>query len=343
MSNRPQVEISDMTQLSPAPVVSVAMVTYNHESWIRNAIEGVLMQEAPFDYELVIGEDCSSDATRSIVLDYQRRFPSLIRVICSERNVGPAANHGRVIDAARGEFLAFCEGDDYWCNPRKLAAQVALLQADPGAGAAHSDWIRARNDGANSWILDLRSVHHRMRRKYLEGDLFPVFYFAKVLRTCTLMLRRSALQAYQGDRISTPAYRFGDTVIASYVTSRWRVAYWPEVSAVYRESPGSLLRSGLQSKIAFLKSCLAFDDDARQYFADRSDYPQAYRLEIGLGLFLWAVKARDRGAAVLALRDLRAHFGVRGFFVACWRALSIRLPTLRRRGDAGAASAAAWR
>jgi glycosyltransferase involved in cell wall biosynthesis len=331
-----QVEVSDMSQLSAAPVVSVLMVTYNHGSWINDAIDGVVKQDCPFDFELIIGEDCSSDNTREIVLEYQHRFPHLIRVIHSDRNVGAAANHGRVVAAARGEFLAFCEGDDYWCHPGKLAAQVALLRADAQAAMVHADWIRARHDGGGGWVIDWRkSVHHRMRRKYLEGDLFPVFYFGKVLRTCTLMMRRSALQAFQSDRIAIPAYRFADTVIAAYLTSQWRVAYWPEVSAIYRESPGSLLRSGMQSKIAFLKSSLDFDSDARSYFSARPDYPHAYRWEMSVGLFLWAIKARDREAAMLALRDLRANFGVIDFIASGWRTLAIRLPTLvRQRGEA---------
>jgi glycosyltransferase involved in cell wall biosynthesis len=318
-------------------------VTYNHERWISQAIDSIVVQECPFDYELVIGEDCSNDATRAIVLDYQRRYPHLIRVIYSDCNVGAAANHGRVVAAARGEFLAFCEGDDYWCHPGKLAAQVALLRADAGAAMVHSDWIRAW-DGGDGWVIDWRkSVHRRMRRRYLEGDLFPVFYFGKVLRTCTLMLRRSALQAFQQDRIAIPAYRFADTVIAAYLTSRWRVAYWPEVAAIYRESPGSLLRSGVQSKIAFLKSSLDFDSHARRYFSARPDYPHAYRWEVSVGLVLWAIKAHDRRVAMFALRDLRANFGLFDFIASGWRTLAIRLPTLvRQRSGASRVPGHSW-
>jgi glycosyltransferase involved in cell wall biosynthesis len=327
-------EVSDRARLSAVPVVSVIMVTYNHERWIGEAIESVVSQECPFDYELIIGEDCSSDQTRTIVLDYQRRFPHLIRVIHSESNVGAAANHGRSLQVARGEFLAFCEGDDYWCHLGKLAAQVALLRAEPAAAMAHTDWIRARFHDRAGWKTDRQnSNHRRMRRKYLEGDLFTVFYFAKILRTCTLLVRRSAIQAFLDDNLSIPAYRFGDTVIAAYLTSRWRVAYWPEVSAVYRESPGSLLRSGLQSRITFLQSSLQFDSDARRYFAGRRDYPGAYRWEVSVGLLLWAIKARDPGMAMFALRDIRANFGVLDFIAAGWQTVRIRLPSVfRQRG-----------
>lgn len=312
------------------------MVAYNHEPWLAAAIEGIVGQDFPQGFELVIGEDCSTDHTRDIALEYQRRFPHLVRVITSAHNVGPAANHARVIAAAKGELLAFCEGDDHWCHPGKLQAQAALLQADDGAAMVHSDWVRSRRGSDGEWRHRHEdSEQARMPLRWLEGELFPVFYLGRILRTCTLMVRRSALEAYRADPLSQQAYRFEDTVINAYLTSRWRVAYWPQVAAVYRESPGSLLRSGVASKIAFLRSSLQFDTDARRRFHDRRDYPQAYRWEIGVGMMLWGLKGRDLAAVRDALADLAGHFGVLGFIAAGWRTLALRLPR-RRRGQGAA-------
>lgn len=320
-------ETSDSSQLSPSPRVSVLMVTYNHGEWVGAAIESILSQDDCGGFELIIGEDCSTDRTREVVLEYQRRFPQTIRVLTSEENVGPAANHARVIAAARGEFLAFCEGDDYWCHPRKLAEQADLLARDAGAAMVHANWVRSRRSRDGSWRADFRAPEHSgIPNRLLEGDLFHVFYFGKILRTCTLMLRASALQAYKADPISTRRYRFEDTVINAFFTSRWRVAYWPEVAAVYRESPGSLLRSGLESKIRFLQSSLQFDSDARLYFADRKDYPQAYRWDVATGLLLWAIRGRDWAAARQALSDIRSNFGMFGFVRSGWQSIRRRLP-----------------
>ena len=82
----PSQEISDPAVLSKNPVVSVKMITYNHEPYIPQAIEGVLMQETNFPIELIIGEDCSTDGTREIIFDYQQKYPDIIRVITSEKN-----------------------------------------------------------------------------------------------------------------------------------------------------------------------------------------------------------------------------------------------------------------
>jgi len=105
------------------PLVSVETITYNHASYIRQCIEGVLMQKTSFPFELVIGEDCSTDGTREIVLDYAQKYPEIIQAITSESNVGARNNSKRVQSACQGKYIAICEGDDYWIDPLKLQKQ----------------------------------------------------------------------------------------------------------------------------------------------------------------------------------------------------------------------------
>lgn len=136
----PSREISDPAVLAKAPLVSVWMTTYNHEPYIARAIEGVLMQETTFPIELVIGEDCSTDRTREIVMEYQKRRPDITRVITSEQNVGLYENDRRVNKALRGKYVAFCEGDDYWIHSRKLTMQVEIMEANPEVGLVHGGY-----------------------------------------------------------------------------------------------------------------------------------------------------------------------------------------------------------
>ena len=86
-----------------SPLVSVFMITYNHLSFIKKAIEGVLKQETNFDYELVIGEDCCTDGTRGIVLEYAKKYKDAIRTIMSDENVGAKQNDQRTMKASRGK------------------------------------------------------------------------------------------------------------------------------------------------------------------------------------------------------------------------------------------------
>lgn len=126
------IEISAPEKLPEAPVLSVLMITYNHESYLSQALDMILTQKTDFLFEVVIGEDCSTDNTRQVALDYQRRFPDKIRVLYSPNNVGSSRNFARTLEACRGKYVAICEGDDYWTDEYKLAKQVAWLEKHPG-------------------------------------------------------------------------------------------------------------------------------------------------------------------------------------------------------------------
>jgi glycosyltransferase involved in cell wall biosynthesis len=111
--------------------LSVAMITYNHERYIREAIESVLAQEVNFEYEIVIGEDCSTDGTRAIITDFQRRYPGRIKLLVRERNIGGLRNLESTLTACSGQYLAILEGDDYWTRTDKLQRQTDFLDAHP--------------------------------------------------------------------------------------------------------------------------------------------------------------------------------------------------------------------
>lgn len=111
-------------------IVSVCMITYNHEKFISEAIEGVLMQKTTFPIELIIGEDCSTDATRSICVDYKKNYPEIIKLQLPETNKGMMRNFIENMQAATGKYIALCEGDDYWTDPYKLQKQVDFLEVN---------------------------------------------------------------------------------------------------------------------------------------------------------------------------------------------------------------------
>jgi glycosyltransferase involved in cell wall biosynthesis len=135
-----------MADTNDRPKVSVCMVTYNQERYIAQAIESVLAQTTDFRVEIVIGEDCSTDSTRSIVRSFAERHPDRIRPFYHERNLGAKQNFMRTYDACDGEYMAILEGDDYWTCPQKLQRQVDALDSRPDwsicfhpAAIAHED------------------------------------------------------------------------------------------------------------------------------------------------------------------------------------------------------------
>ncbi len=113
--------------------LSVVIITYNQVSFIRQCMESVLAQQFDASWEIVVADDASSDGTAQILGDYAQRHPHLIQLVTATANQGLVGNLRRALAVARGEYIAYLDGDDYWTDPRKLARQVAILDAHPEA------------------------------------------------------------------------------------------------------------------------------------------------------------------------------------------------------------------
>ncbi|GAA4753331.1 glycosyltransferase family 2 protein [Flavisolibacter ginsenosidimutans] len=182
------------------PLVSVCVITYNHEKYIKAAVESVLMQETDFPCEFIIGEDCSTDNTRKILQEYAERFP--IRLLLPEKNQGAQQNWKAVMQAARGKYVAFFEGDDCWTDPQKLAKQFKALEDHPEAVLCYT----------NAKIFDTKNPDSNIY--FREENKPPVFKnkYETVrscpMPTCTIFFRNVlpelpawSLKAYAGDYI----------------------------------------------------------------------------------------------------------------------------------------------
>ena len=125
------------------PLVTVSLVTFNHGKYVEQAIDGILQQETDFSFEILIGDDRSSDETLNILKDYQRSYPKKIRVIVSNSRLGAITKNGRLnfirnLRMARGKYIALLEGDDYWTDKKKLKKQVQSIKSNPDAvGSFH--------------------------------------------------------------------------------------------------------------------------------------------------------------------------------------------------------------
>lgn len=146
------------------PFVSIIMTTYNQEKYIRQAIDGVLFQITDFPYELIIGEDCSSDSTLSIVEEYQKQYPDRIHLITSPANVGMRANELRCLKAATGKYIAYCEGDDYWIHPDKLQIQTDRMEEDPEISMS----FHAILNDLSSLSMPNQEVHYHVGDHYFD-------------------------------------------------------------------------------------------------------------------------------------------------------------------------------
>lgn len=239
-------EISDPAVLSKTPLVSVKMITYNHEPYITQAIEGVLIQETDFPIELVIGEDCSTDRTAQIVMEYQKKHPDIIRVITSEQNVGMKKNSLRTEKACRGKYLAYCEGDDYWHHPQKLQKQVDFLESNTDYGVVHSDVIlydvvrkRERPTRKRGGLVDERAYE-----EIITGKRF--LWTPSVCVRGTIL--RKAIEAHFAE-LYNPEWPMGDRQRWFEFAKLAKVKYIDEKLATRNQLPESASRSKSTSKL----------------------------------------------------------------------------------------------
>lgn len=219
------------------PLVSVCMITYNHEPYIRKSIDCVLAQETKFPFELVIGEDCSTDGTREIVFDYQKKYPDIIRVVNSNKNVGAHNNNIRTRKACRGKYMAFCEGDDYWHHPRKLQKQVDYLESHPECGLVFSVSHRLHVE-TGKLVKDYRG--YEGENVLVQGS--PKQALGALLRgkcritTCTVCLRKDLLDvliASDPFLYTSGHFLVGDTQIWAEFSQISRLGYIDESLATY--------------------------------------------------------------------------------------------------------------
>lgn len=126
-------QVSTETKNKSEIEVSIICLAYNHEKYIRDALEGFLMQRTSFPFEIIVHDDASCDRTQEIVKEYQEKYPDIIVPFFEEENQYSKGTWitRLCLGVARGNYIAICEGDDYWIDPNKLQMQYELMVSDP--------------------------------------------------------------------------------------------------------------------------------------------------------------------------------------------------------------------
>jgi glycosyltransferase involved in cell wall biosynthesis len=241
------------------PKASVFVLTHNHVAWIGQALESALAQEAPFEFELLVADDCSTDGTREIVREYADRHPDLIRTFLPERNLGVAGIWLPAARQCRGEYVAILEGDDYWTSPAKLARQVALLDSRPGWSSCFHRATLFHEDGRPS-----RPATPAFDREVFELD--------DLLRACfipflTVIFRRDVLASVPEWTFS---YRWFDWLFHLFCARRGPIGFLDEDMAAYRVHAGG--NWSAQDRTSQL------EEDLKVYERLATELPQRRRL-----------------------------------------------------------------
>jgi glycosyltransferase involved in cell wall biosynthesis len=254
-------EISDPAVMAVQPLVSVQMLAYRHERFLAKAIEGVIAQICDFPIELVIAEDCSPDGTLAIAVDYQRRYPHLIRVITGDKNVGMHRNAARFEKVSRGKYIAICEGDDYWHHPQKLQMQVALMTSNPAMTFCHTDFDRKTR--FRTW----HSKHRNHPTPWLaQGDAYLALLYEWSVMTATTIFRRDVMVAFKNSEFDNSDWPFGDYNLLIFASLIGTIGYIEASTTTYRKVRGS---AGNQSNNAHLRVTMANEECVEAFLRKR--------------------------------------------------------------------------
>jgi len=232
--------------------ISVLMTTFQHERYIARAIDGVLEQRG-VEFELLVGDDASTDRTRDVISEYARAHPEVIRTFFPERNLGQAgkAIFSELIERAGGDYLAVLDGDDYWTSPDKLRRQVAYLDEHPESSMCFHNVLcvyedEARPDGPYNGPDQADEVDvSALLDRCLVASCSPVF-------------RRASIAPLPAWYFALP---WGDWPLYFIAAGHGAVRYLPDLMGVYR-----IHRAGMYTKLSrldALENRTAFYDGLR--------------------------------------------------------------------------------
>jgi glycosyltransferase involved in cell wall biosynthesis len=255
-----------MNQSNIEPLVSICCLTYNHAPYIRDAIEGFLMQKTNFPIEILIHDDASTDGTADIIREYEAQYPDIIKPIYQTENQyskGINPYPAFVYPLARGKYIALCEGDDYWIDPYKLQKQVDFLEANPEYGLVHTN-CKKNTVGQETQLQSDEMI----TSGYIFKELISHEFFISTLTVC--VKKELIMHWYESikevSRIKD--WKMGDYPLWLEGSLKTKFKYLEDVTAVYRILPKSASHSSKKYKrYNFFKSVY----DIKFYFFEKSN------------------------------------------------------------------------
>ena len=229
-------------------LVSIRCLVYNHEPYLRQCLDGFVMQKTNFRFEAIVHDDVSTDGSAAIIREYAEKYPDIIKPIYETENQYSKRDGSlfNIMNAAcRGKYIAMCEGDDYWIDPLKLQKQVDFLEVRPDYGMIYTAFDRVDVNG--NTIVNDKQLNRQLNRSK-SGWLFYDLILGNFIQTLTVMMRKNALtniEAYYDKIYDYPLFL--------HISGKSKIYFMNKKTGCYRITPTGAMHTGL----------ISFDENAK--------------------------------------------------------------------------------
>ena len=294
MISRTQEDIMKNWNMSEidTPLVSVKCMTYNQEKYIGQCIDGFLMQKTSFPFEILIHDDCSTDDTTNIVLEYAKKYPKIIKPILEDENQyskHDGSHHKKIDTAIKGKYIALCEGDDYWIDENKLQMQVDFLENNPEYGMCYT---KAKPYNQSMQKFNKKSIgadFDGFEDLLKNGNRIP---------TLTTVYRKDLLDKYQKEiQPGNKGWLMGDYPMWLYFSHESKVKFFDKTTAVYRVLENSASHSvDVEKQFRFEKS----NREIRQFYANKYNIIVEFEDDVFIRFYIYVNMLKKKYDANIA-------------------------------------------
>ncbi len=307
-------------------IISVVVLTYNEERTIARTLDSILEQKCHVPFEIVIGEDCSTDGTRKICEEYAAKYPDIIRLMDKAPNKGVIDNYYDCILACKGKYIADCAGDDFWIASDKLEKEVSILENDESVTLVHTDWVYYNEKTGDRTAPPANTFNNPITdgKEMLEAIVIQTRM--PVIHSCTSMYRADILKReYEKNTELFRNKEFGceDLQVCFIMALNGNIAYIPEVTLCYSYGMPTVSTSGDDKKqFMFVKRVTDLSHYLRSEYGLRSDAIDRYFEHRVFALSMHAFRSGDRQLRCEAMK-CKGRWGVK----RAWKAMLVNAIT----------------
>lgn len=221
--------------------LSICCITYNHEKYIEDALNSFLNQKLNFDFEIIIGDDASTDNTQKILKQYQEHYPEIIKPILRKNNIGSMENFMSVLKEAQGDYVAYCDGDDYWIDDNKIIKQIDALEKHPKCSFSFHDTLLVDQDKK-----PLKLLSKGRKNEYFEDGVISggevIGAPIRIAHANSLLFRKEVIE----DLTLLEKLKFspnGDFALTTILASYGDAYYFKKAMGTYRIIESSISNS----------------------------------------------------------------------------------------------------